>query len=722
MSALLSAKIQSLTAIKTDASEFLKALDAVATFQAVHKQTTAAAAATATSTSPNSTTSFFTRRNRTTFQPRHRHRPSHYNSQSLRVQLEQHGQVLVEEFLDSFEPLRIKLYDLESTVQHLDESSKIVEAKLETVRAQTSSYVTILNALQEEQITLGRRTKLIEDFLDTACLSDKEIHILQHCDFLKDDEIQQFFECLMKMKHIRSLENVLSTGWARTAGLQLVAKTSALQSAGYERLFMWVRGNCDVLGSKAALEGSLTSTKASAQQLHYFKRGLRILQDTPAYFEQCCVAVVNKQRADLRARFVRALVQGDGKNPPMEIQAHDALRFVGDMLAWVHGTIASEIDHLWNLFNKKGGKSNLSNNRSHENLAPDKSSVSSASSTPSTPRTSSASSARVEHMVPTAFDDMIRPLKVRIQQSARGEDDIVHCYRLCDLLQFYHERLVSLLPVESVFMVGLAAAAVKLQGRFNDLLQIESSKLLHSTTIYPSDLSVANSVNRAVKTVSSLCNATSLSLGGLGTAISANADGGGSDGVGSISSSLANINIEQVMTTMIESIQFACQASASGLDTIDRGIYITNSADHLLRSLSSYGHMQQRSKYLESEMKKHMKTLTNDVANKILERHGLLDVILAMSSDDDTLKENAEMSLEEQKVLKSQLLSFSTQLFRMEEVETQFSLLGTSELKTNAEHLVRSRLADMYQTLYNILKSPGETMYNPDQVKTLLNV
>ena len=187
MSALLSAKIQSLTAIKTDASEFLKALDAVATFQAVHKQTTAAAAATATSTSPNSTTSFFTRRNRTTFQPRHRHRPSHYNSQSLRVQLEQHGQVLVEEFLDSFEPLRIKLYDLESTVQHLDESSKIVEAKLETVRAQTSSYVTILNALQEEQITLGRRTKLIEDFLDTACLSDKEIHILQHCDFLKDD-------------------------------------------------------------------------------------------------------------------------------------------------------------------------------------------------------------------------------------------------------------------------------------------------------------------------------------------------------------------------------------------------------------------------------------------------------------------------------------------------------------------------------------------------------
>ena len=73
-------------------------------------------------------------------------------------------------------------------------------------------------------------------------------------------------------------------------------------------------------------------------------------------------------------------------------------------------------------------------------------------------------------------------------------------------------------------------------------------------------------------------------------------------------------------------------------------------------------------------------------------------------------------------MLKSQLLSFSTQLFRMEEVETQFSLLGTSELKTNAEHLVRSRLADMYQTLYNILKSPGETMYNPDQVKTLLNV
>lgn len=39
---------------------------------------------------------------------------------------------------------------------------------------------------------------------------------------------------------------------------------------------------------------------------------------------------------------------------PIEIHAHDPLRYVGDMLAWVHQAIAGEREFLEGLFDVKG--------------------------------------------------------------------------------------------------------------------------------------------------------------------------------------------------------------------------------------------------------------------------------------------------------------------------------------------------------------------------------
>ena len=46
---------------------------------------------------------------------------------------------------------------------------------------------------------------------------------------------------------------------------------------------------------------------------------------------------------------------GPGGLPrPIEIHAHDPLRYVGDMLAWVHQSIAGEREFLESLFGVKG--------------------------------------------------------------------------------------------------------------------------------------------------------------------------------------------------------------------------------------------------------------------------------------------------------------------------------------------------------------------------------
>lgn len=51
-----------------------------------------------------------------------------------------------------------------------------------------------------------------------------------------------------------------------------------------------------------------------------------------------------------------ALTRGgpNGFPRPIEIHAHDPLRYVGDMLAWVHQSIAGEREFLESLFSVRG--------------------------------------------------------------------------------------------------------------------------------------------------------------------------------------------------------------------------------------------------------------------------------------------------------------------------------------------------------------------------------
>ncbi len=58
------------------------------------------------------------------------------------------------------------------------------------------------------------------------------------------------------------------------------------------------------------------------------------------------------RQATLLSSFTTALTRGGpgGLPRPIELHAHDPLRYVGDMLAWVHQAIAAEREFLEGLF------------------------------------------------------------------------------------------------------------------------------------------------------------------------------------------------------------------------------------------------------------------------------------------------------------------------------------------------------------------------------------
>ena len=58
------------------------------------------------------------------------------------------------------------------------------------------------------------------------------------------------------------------------------------------------------------------------------------------------------RQSTLLALFLEALTRGgsSGLLRPIEFHAHDPIRYIGDMLAWVHQAIAAECEFLESLF------------------------------------------------------------------------------------------------------------------------------------------------------------------------------------------------------------------------------------------------------------------------------------------------------------------------------------------------------------------------------------
>lgn len=72
-------------------------------------------------------------------------------------------------------------------------------------------------------------------------------------------------------------------------------------------------------------------------------------------FSEALAILSQNRQATLLSAFTDALTRGGrgGLPRPIELHAHDPMRYVGDMLAWVHQSIAAEREFLESLFGIK---------------------------------------------------------------------------------------------------------------------------------------------------------------------------------------------------------------------------------------------------------------------------------------------------------------------------------------------------------------------------------
>ncbi|KIJ16619.1 hypothetical protein PAXINDRAFT_74240, partial [Paxillus involutus ATCC 200175] len=121
---------------------------------------------------------------------------------------------------------------------------------------------------------------------------------------------------------------------------EIMVTTSSYLEQGYDKIYRWRTFEFRRIGRENQLEVSPVMVEA-----------VRRLSQTPELLE-ALTFLFHPRQSTLLALFLDALTRGgpSGLLRPIELHVHDPIRYVSDMLAWVHQAIAAECEFLESLF------------------------------------------------------------------------------------------------------------------------------------------------------------------------------------------------------------------------------------------------------------------------------------------------------------------------------------------------------------------------------------
>lgn len=388
---------------------------------------------------------------------------------NLRSTIEKRSLSINQEFLQASDAAQQALDRVEEEVDVLAECCDRIAKALSNCNATTGDLISTTERLKQELDVTTQRQEIVSCFLRDYQLSSEEINAL------KEEELNEnFFKALSHVQEIHANCKVLLRTHHQRAGLELMDMMAMYQEGAYERLCRWVQAECRRLGDTDNPEvGELLRT------------AVRCLKERPVLFKYCAEEVANMRHNALFRRFISALTRGGpgGLPRPIEVHAHDPLRYVGDMLGWLHQALASERELV------------------HALLDPD-TAVDAGPTAHKLSKNSESENAKIDSdltfVLDRIFEGVCRPFKVRVEQVLQSQPSLIVSYKLSNQLEFYSHTISDLLGRETALSNTLWTLKDAAQKTFFDILKSRGEKLLRYPALVAVDLSPPPAVREGV--------------------------------------------------------------------------------------------------------------------------------------------------------------------------------------------------------------------------------
>ncbi|XVE99967.1 hypothetical protein REPUB_Repub03eG0245500 [Reevesia pubescens] len=388
---------------------------------------------------------------------------------NLRSTIEKRSLQINLDFLRASQAAQLALDRVEDEVNSLADCCDRIAKALSSCSASTGDIINTTERLKQELEVTTQKQEIASCFLRDYQLSPQEINAL------RDEELNEnFFKALSHVQEIHANCKILLRTHHQRAGLELMDMMAMYQEGAYERLCRWVQAECRKLGDTDNPEVS-----------ELLKTAVRCIKERPVLFKYCAEEVANMRHNALFRRFISALTRGGpgGMPRPIEVHAHDPLRYVGDMLGWLHQALASERELVLALLDPDAliDAGSIAN-RFSKNVE----------------NGSGKIEADLTFILDRIFEGVCRPFKVRVEQVLQSQPNLIISYKLSNTLEFYSYTISDLLGRETSLCNTLWALKDAAQKTFFEILKSRGEKLLRYPPLVAVDLSPPAAVREGV--------------------------------------------------------------------------------------------------------------------------------------------------------------------------------------------------------------------------------
>ncbi|WFD37006.1 Golgi transport complex subunit 6 [Malassezia cuniculi] len=324
-----------------------------------------------------------------------------------------------------------------------------VLAALDRVAGAASSLQAHAATLEEQRLRAVSRHDLAEGLLGRMTLSAEEQRAVYDASIPTDTRLFDVMDRLNAIRDDSVYIDAASDDVRSVAGDDIRRAAAAHLDAAYRRLERW----CALELRQQPQEGTAAGTllREALARLHaredLFRGVIRVFCDMRSEY--------------LPTAFVKAVQTGSSGARPIEVHAHDAPRYVADMLAWIHQALAGERELVTSMLGRL--------NRDEEQRRIGERHIPEFGAT--------AFSSLVSDILGRNIAGCCRPLRSRIAHTLQAQHDSVTALRLDYVLRFYHLTMSQTLGEHAALSAVLKELSDAAHGAFVRALERRAAVL-----------------------------------------------------------------------------------------------------------------------------------------------------------------------------------------------------------------------------------------------------
>jgi hypothetical protein len=396
--------------------------------------------------------------------------------------------------LGDFAEMWQQLKRIGTAISSLNSYCADMRSHIAAANKETGPVLEEATGLINQRKQVESKQQILQAFNSHFLISDDEATVLTST---AEPVNEEFFQVLTRVKKIHHDCQVLLGTEDQRLGLEILEQSSKQLNAAFQKLYRWIQREFKTL--------DLENPQISAS----VRRSLRVLAERPTLFQSCLDSFAEARESILSDSFHSALTgsASDAEHiatKPIEFQAHDPLRYVGDMLAWVHSTTVSEREALENLFISDGDEIKRSIQEGLESepwLKDEEAEIFDGRKA-------------LSQLVGRDLTSVARVLRQRTEQVVQSHDDATLAYKIANLIGFYKGMFAKLLGTDSdvleVFTTLEASAMRQFRANMRDYVAAVQSDI----AIPPQDLSPPDFLDDALQTLKVLAKSYDTSSAG----------------------------------------------------------------------------------------------------------------------------------------------------------------------------------------------------------------